>query len=135
MKLTHHARKKPKVEIVPLIDIMFFLFATLLMVTMSMTKNEGISVALPGASTSSKPSDEKDSVTLSVTEKGDVFYNKEKCNIAQVGFKLQTLKNSVKDPRIVVNADAGADFKNIVTVLDEARKIGIQKIGISTVKK
>jgi biopolymer transport protein ExbD len=35
----------------------------------------------------------------------------------------------------VVNAAADADFKQVVTVLDEARKIGIAKVGISTTKK
>jgi biopolymer transport protein ExbD len=130
--------KKARIEIIPLIDIIFFLLATFIMVSLSMSKNQGVQVALPTASTAaslSDPQDEDKAVTLSVTEKGDVFYNKEKITLAQLPLKLQTLKSSSKDPRVVINSDAGADFKNVVAVLDEVRKIGIAKVGINTDKK
>ena len=42
-------RKKARLEIIPLIDIIFFLLATFVMVSLSMTKNQGVQVALPTA--------------------------------------------------------------------------------------
>jgi biopolymer transport protein ExbD len=36
---------------------------------------------------------------------------------------------------VIINSDAGADFKHVVAVLDEVRKIGIAKVGINTDKK
>ena len=74
-------------------------------------------------------------MTLSVTEKGDVFYNKEKITIAQLPLRLQTLKAGSKDPKVIINSDAGANFKFVVGVLDEVRKVGISKVGINTDKK
>ena len=74
-------------------------------------------------------------MTLSVNEKGDVFYNKEKITIAQLPLKLQTLKATSKDPKVMINSDGGADFKHVVAVLDEVRRIGIGKVGINTDKK
>ncbi|MFN7967502.1 MAG: biopolymer transporter ExbD [Acidobacteriota bacterium] len=130
--------KRARIEIIPLIDIIFFLLATFVMVSLSMTKNQGVQVALPGAATASSlsdPSDQDKTVTLSVTEKGEIFYNKDKVSVAQLPFKLQTLKTSMKDPRVVITGDANADFKLVVQVLDEVRKIGITKVGISTDKK
>ncbi len=130
--------KRARIEIIPLIDIIFFLLATFIMVSLSMTKNEGVKVALPTAG-SSTPLENKEEVekaiTLSVTDKGDVFYNKEKITLAQLPMKLQTFKSASKDPKVIINGDAGADFKNVVTVLDEVRKIGIAKVGINTDKK
>jgi biopolymer transport protein ExbD len=126
------ANRKARIEIIPLIDIIFFLLATFVMVSLSMTKNQGMSVQLPTASTSQSHEDQPKSITLTVTDKGDVFYNKDKITMAQLPFKLQTLKSIDKDPKVVVNADASTDFKMVVGVLDEARKIGITKIGIST---
>jgi len=64
-----------------------------------------------------------------------LIYNKDKITTAQLPFKLQTLKASQKEPKVVVNAAGDADFKKVVAVLDEARKIGISKVGISTEKK
>ncbi len=130
--------KKARIEIIPLIDIIFFLLATFIMVSLSMSKNQGVQVALPTASTAASLGDQQEedkTVTLSVTEKGDVFYNKEKISLAQLPLRLQTLKSTSKDPKVVINSDAGADFKNVVGVLDEVRKIGIAKVGINTDKK
>ena len=130
--------KRARIEIIPLIDIIFFLLATFIMVSLSMTKNQGVQVALPAASNSASLGDNQEmekAVTLSVNEKGDVFYNKEKITIAQLPLKLQTFKATAKDPKVVINSDGAASFKNVVAVLDEVRKIGITKVGINTEKK
>jgi biopolymer transport protein ExbD len=129
--------KRARIEIIPLIDIIFFLLATFVMVSLSMTKNQGIQVALPSAGTAQSLGDQSEmdkTVNLSVNEKGEVFYNKEKITVAQLGYRLQALKASVKEPRVIVNGDSKADFKVVVAVLDEVRKLGITKIGISTDK-
>jgi biopolymer transport protein ExbD len=131
-------KKRARIEIIPLIDIIFFLLATFIMVSLSMTKNQGVQVALPTAGSAASLGDQKEmdkAVTLSVNAKGDVFYNKDKITIAQLPLRLQTLKSTSKDPKVIINSDAGADFKYVVAVLDEARKIGIAKVGINTEKK
>ena len=131
-------KKRARIEIIPLIDIIFFLLATFIMVSLSMSKNQGVQVALPTAGSAASLGDQKEmdkAVTLSVNAKGDVFYNKDKITIAQLPLRLQTLKSTSKDPKVIINSDAGADFKYVVAVLDEARKIGIAKVGINTEKK
>lgn len=134
----HGSAKRARIEIIPLIDIIFFLLATFIMVSLSMTKNQGVKVALPTAASAASLGDQQETekaVTLSVTAKGDIFYNKEKINPAQLPLKLQTLKSTTKAPRVIINGDAGADFKNVVGVLDEVRKAGIAKVGINTDKR
>ena len=135
MHARHFEIKRAKIEIVPLIDVVFFLLATFVMVSLSMTKNQGMQVPLPSASSASKMDEDAKAVTITVAENGEIFFNKDKITMAQLPFKLQTLKAGQKDPKVVVNGAAAADFKNIVAVLDEARKIGIAKVGISTEKK
>ena len=130
--------KRARIEIIPLIDIIFFLLATFIMVSLSMTKNQGVQVALPTASTSASLGDQQEmekAVTLSVNEKGEVYFNKDKITIAQLPMRLQTLKSTSKDPKVIINSDTGADFKHVVAVLDEVRRIGIGKVGINTDKK
>ena len=130
--------KRARIEIIPLIDIIFFLLATFIMVSLSMTKNQGVQVALPTASTAASLGDQQEmekALTLSVNDKGEVFFNKEKITIAQLPMRLQTFKSGAKDPKVILNSDAGADFKHVVAVLDEVRKIGIAKVGIDTDKK
>jgi biopolymer transport protein ExbD len=131
-------RKSARIEIIPLIDIIFFLLATFIMVSLSMTKNQGVQVKLPPAGTAKSLGDNAEmekAVTLSVSDKGDVFYNKEKITIAQLPMRLQTYKTASKDPKVIINSDANVNFKNVVAVLDEVRRVGIDKVGINTDKK
>jgi len=130
--------KRARIEIIPLIDIIFFLLATFIMVSLSMTKNQGVQVALPTAASAASLGDQSEmdkAVTLSVNEKGEIFYNRDKITLAQLPLRLQTLKSTAKEPKVIINSDANADFKNVVGVLDEVRKAGIGKVGINTDKK
>lgn len=130
--------KKARIEIIPLIDIIFFLLATFVMVSLSMTKNQGIQVALPTAtaaqSLGSQPEMDK-AASVSVNEKGEIFFNKEKVSMAQLGMRLQSYKNQTKEPKVIVSGDASADFRSVVQLLDEAKKLGINKVGLSTDKR
>jgi biopolymer transport protein ExbD len=131
-------KKGARIEIIPLIDIIFFLLATFIMVSLSMSKNQGVNVALPGASTAQSLGDQSEmekAVTLSVNDKGELFFNKDKILPTQLPMRLQTYKMSSKDPKVIINSDGAADFKYVVTVLDEVRKTGIAKVGINTDKK
>jgi biopolymer transport protein ExbD len=130
--------KGARIDIIPLIDIIFFLLATFIMVSLSMSKNQGVQVSLPGASSAQSLGDNQEmekAVTLSVNDKGEVFFNKDKILITQLPMKLQTYKLTAKDPKVIINSDGSADFKFVVAVLDEVRKIGIAKVGINTDKK
>ena len=125
--------KKARIEIIPLIDIIFFLLATFIMVSLSMTKNQGIQVALPSASAAASLGDQQEldkAVTLTVTEKGDVYYNKEKITIAQLPMKLQAYKTATKDPRVILNAEGGTPYKFVMAVTNEAKKLGLNKVGL-----
>src|SRR5512145_2173576 len=95
--------KRARIEIIPLIDVIFFLLATFVMVSLSMTKNQGVQVALPGAASAAtlvdQPQQSK-ALPLSVTAKGEVFFNKEKIALQQLPFRLQTFKSAEKDPKV-----------------------------------
>jgi biopolymer transport protein ExbD len=125
--------KRARIEIIPLIDIMFFLLATFVMVSLSMVKNQGLPVKLPVASTSA-PQDRKDYTSITVNEKGDFFFNKEPIARADLGARLTQLKATQADPKIFINGDGKTEFNNVVAVLDETRKAGISKVAIETRK-
>ena len=130
--------KRARIEIIPLIDIIFFLLATFIMVSLSMTKNQGVNVALPTAGTAASLGDQQElekALTLSVNEKGEVFWNKEKIAQAQLPMRLQTFKAASKDPKVILNSDGKADFERVVALLDEVRRAGIAKVGINTEKR
>ena len=129
-----NSRKRARIEIIPLIDIMFFLLATFLMVSLSMIKNLGVPVNLPSAATSA-PQDQKDFAVISINEQGEIFYNKEKIEANQLRPYLESLRDTYAEPKVFINGDEKAVFGKIVTVLDEARQVGILKVAIQTKKE
>lgn len=124
-------RREARIEIIPLIDIMFFLLATFVMVSTAMIKNKGISVNLPVADSGSKQ-ERKDFASITVTENGDYFFNKTKVSLDELKTDLATLKSSNQEARVFINGDAKAKVESLVTALDEVRKVGISKVALET---
>jgi biopolymer transport protein ExbD len=125
--------KRARIEIIPLIDIIFFLLATFVMVSLSMIKNQGITVNLPAAA-SSTPQDRKDYVALSFTADGEFFYNKETATLPQIADRLRAVKAENPDPKVFINGDTKAEYGNAIALLDQVRQLGITKIAIETKK-
>ena len=124
-------RKRARIEIVPLIDIVFFLLATFVMVSLSMIKNNGIAVNLPVASTATAQ-DRKIFTTLTVTEEGFLFIDKDKIALADLGARLKTLKETDPELKVFIHGDKKANFGSAIQVLDEVRKMGISKVALQT---
>ncbi len=125
------ARKKARIEIIPLIDIVFFLLATFVMVSMSMVKNQGILVKFPSVQTGT-PQERRVSVTVGVAEDGGVYLDKEKISRSQLAGKLKQLLSTSTDLSISIHGDEKAAFGDAVGVLDEVRRLGIKKVSIQT---
>ena len=123
--------RKARIEIIPLIDIIFFLLATFVMVSLSMVKNQGIGVNLPVA-TSSAPQPQEDSAVISITAAGELFLNKEPITTPQLVESLKSLAAAQPELKVFINGDVKAEFGQAIAVLDEVRKLGITKIAIQT---
>ncbi|CAF0692055.1 ExbD/TolR family protein [Candidatus Methylacidithermus pantelleriae] len=126
------SRRRPRLEIIPFIDIMFFLLATFMMVSLTMIRNEALPVHLPKAS-SSVPTDPKDRVTITVAARGELYWNRDRVSLEELRGRVSELK-SLKDPKIYLNADKDVPFEEVVTVLDVLRKDGIYRVAIQTAK-
>ena len=122
------AKKRARIEIIPLIDIVFFLLATFVMVSLSMVKNQSIGVNLPSAGTGTRDASEKGLIHVSVTERGELYVNKVKVSTANLSTALKELQAKEKDSTIVLHGDKKAFLGRAVFILDEARKLGIKKV-------
>src|SRR5215203_3884233 len=92
-------KKKARIEIIPLIDVIFFLLATFVLFTLSLNKIQSVPVNLPVASpTASSAKPDEDTVTLQVSDQGTCYWNKELINLAEIGPRLQQYKTQVPNP-------------------------------------
>ena len=129
------AKRKARIEIIPLIDIVFFLLATFVMVSLSMVRNQGLPVNLPKAAASTAAEGRQEAVVVGVTKAGDFFINKDVLSFDALSAKLGKLKSSNPDLRILVQGDEKASFGDAIRVLDESRRLGISKVTIQTRSK
>ena len=125
------SEKKARIEIIPLIDIMFFLLATFVMVSLSMVKNQGIPVRLPVAASGQKE-ERKDSATISVSATGQVYYEKAEISIEDLKAKLVEQKAAIPEFKVFINGDEDARLGLAIEVLDTVRGIGISKVAFET---
>jgi biopolymer transport protein ExbD len=121
--------KRARIEIIPLIDIMFFLLAAFMLVSLTMINMKGIDVNLPTA-TSAQPNNKPDFTMVSIDALLDIYVEKEKVAKDDLLPRFQKLYEANHDVRIFIRADKDATYETVVFVLDKARTAGIQKVGL-----
>jgi biopolymer transport protein ExbD len=120
--------KRARIEIIPLIDIMFFLLASFMMVSLSQAHMKGIRVNLPAAY--APPSTEaKDFVSIKVREGNVIFFDEQYVPADDVLPRLYQLHQANPNIKISISADGLAMHGDVITLLDEVRRVGITKIG------
>jgi biopolymer transport protein ExbD len=120
-------KKHARIEIIPLIDIMFFLLASFMMVSLSQTHMKGIRIQLPGANP--PPPGPKDYVSIRVGAGNTVSFDGAYVQEDQVMpylFQLHTANPGIK---VSISAEGMARHGDVITVLDKVRRAGIQKVG------
>jgi biopolymer transport protein ExbD len=117
-------KKAARIEIVPLIDIMFFLLASFMMVSLSQTTMKGMKVELPTGS-SGETQNKKDYVSFSVDRDGYIYWDKERIEYADVAVKL---RGASPEAKIFIRGDREALHGNVTRLLDQIRSTGFTKI-------
>ena len=120
--------KKARIEIIPLIDIMFFLLASFMMVSLSQTHMKGIRVNLPsGPPPTQQP--KKDYVSIKVREGNVITFDDQIIPPEQVLPRLFQLHQGNPEVKVSISADGMAMHGDVITLLDEVRRVGITKVG------
>jgi biopolymer transport protein ExbD len=123
-------KKHARIEIIPLIDIMFFLLASFMMVSLSQTHMKGIRVNLPSANTPPPPPDQvKDYISVRVAEGGLIYFDNVPVNYDDVHPKLDQLHRANPDVKVSLSAETLALHGQVIDVLDKIRSVGITKVG------
>jgi biopolymer transport protein ExbD len=126
----HHAR----IEIIPLIDIMFFLLASFMMVSLSQVTLKGMKVNLP-VGASGEVQNKKDYVSLSVDKDGYYYFDKTRIALEEILPKLQQVYKTNPEAKIFIRGDQEAVHGNVTRMLDQIRSSGFSKISFEIKSK
>jgi len=121
-KLTQEVEKKARIEVIPLIDVIFFLLATFVLFTLSLNRIQSIEIDLPQAVPNAKPQDDEDKpITLQVSDNGNYFWNQEMISLKEVEYRLGNYAAEEPNPRVLLTTDDLAKYGDVIEVLDMVR--------------
>ena len=128
MRIHMPATKKARIEMLPLIDIVFLLLVFFIYAMLSMAVHHGLPVELPLSTTAEI--DKK--LILSVTVEADeaIYVDKERVALADLTVVLQSKAGSTREPGVLVFADRALPYQMIYNVLDKIRQAGLSRISL-----
>tara|TARA_B100000945_G_scaffold77390_1_gene59725 strand:- start:247 stop:651 length:405 start_codon:yes stop_codon:yes gene_type:complete len=120
---------KSKIDILPMIDIIFSILAFLIVSSLYLTRVDTISVDLPKATNSIKQNNKF--INITIDKSGSLFINKKNIKLQDLKVKVVDLIDESKD-LVIINADKNISYGYVISVLDVLRSIDDLKLAIST---
>lgn len=123
---------KGRIEIIPMIDVMFFLLATFMLASLSMQKLDSLQVDLPEGKAEKLSTDKP--VTLTITSDSKIFVNQTSVTLETLAATLKPLINDSQQ-KLIVSADNEAPQGIVVQAMLQARTTGAQHFLIAVKHK
>lgn len=130
MRLHREAPRKARMEIVPLIDVMFLVLASFVYASSSMTTHRGLKVELPQATTALV--ERKDHVMITVTATNDVYLDQAPIGMDDLARSLTATVSADPEVQVRINGDGKASHGVVVKVLDTIRRAGVKRVDIES---
>ncbi len=129
MKINLNMRRKgPRIEMIPLIDVVFLILVFLIYAILSMVIHRGFEVDLPQATTAEI--DKEDYVSITVDKENRILLDKEEVLIDNLSEEIRTKVE--KGVKIFINGDKEADLGVVINVLDTLRRDEIKEVYFET---
>ena len=128
MKLDLQIDKKARIEMLPLIDIVFLLLVFFIYAMLSMAVHRGVSVMLPSSSIADI--DQKPVLSISVTKTGNIFVDEQRVSLEYLAKTLMARSNSDKKAGVLLFADHNLSYQKLFKVLDQIRRAGLNSISL-----
>ena len=133
MKLQRFAHKKARIEIIPMIDVVFFLLVFFMIASLAMTTMKGMPVNLPKSSSAKDRPMVK--VVLSLTANNHYYIDKRQVTFDQIYPEIKA--RVAENPKVVavINCDKQQKWERGIQLADEAKRAGVQFLTIATEPK
>lgn len=128
MKIRHLPTRSPRVEMLPLIDIVFLLLVVFIYTMLSMAVHQGMPVALPS---SEQVQPEKESpLSVTITLEGTIYLNKRPVALEELGKELKHHSQADTEKGVLIFADRQVVYQQLFEVLDRIRQAGLHRISL-----
>ncbi|HIX84541.1 MAG TPA: biopolymer transporter ExbD [Candidatus Megamonas gallistercoris] len=129
---SNRVARQPRLMIIPMIDIIFFLMVFFLFSTLQMVYQKSMPVNLPVASQNQQEAPKPVSITITVD--GTVSIGDAVVQIDEVKSRVRQLADKSETP-VILRADENVEHGKVIAVMDEVKKAGVTKLAIATQEK
>ena len=126
-------QEEPKLMIIPMIDIIFFLLVFFMISTMTMVQQNTFKVGLPQAS--SDQLDMNQHVNITVMADGNIAFNKESLDKEQLIRRVQIELQRNPDLQVILNGDKDVNYGFVIETFDALKQAGVKKLSIAVEKR
>jgi biopolymer transport protein ExbD len=130
MKLQRTFVKRGRIEMLPLIDIVFLLLVFFIYAMLSMVVHRGIPIDLPKAATSRV--DQSDYLSLSIEEDGSIYLDKDRVALSTLPDALRQRRVEQPGLKLFIGGDRAVRYEKVIEVLDVVRQAGISRVAFET---
>jgi biopolymer transport protein ExbD len=128
MKISRPAMRKVRIEMLPLIDIVFLLLVFFIYAMLSMAVHRGLPVVLPTSSTAKI--DQKTTLSVTLKKTGTIFINDEQTTLEELAEVLETKARGEHETDVLLFADRDLSYQTLFRVLDKIRTAGLNHISL-----
>lgn len=128
MKLHLDTMPKPRIEMLPLIDIVFLLLVVFIYAMLSMAVHRGLPVVLPRST--SAEIDKKMVVSVTVKAGGEIYVDKKPTSLKQLRKTLELKSKEMNQPGVFLFGEQSLSYQELFRVLDEIRLAGLNRISL-----
>jgi biopolymer transport protein ExbD len=125
--------RPPEINVVALIDVIFAILTFFIVTSLTLSRTEGLSVNLPGAS--SGKSQDQTKIVITIDERGAVALNRKSIVPANLVPEIKSLMVKDQPTMVVINADEKVGHGAVVSTMDLVQQIPGVKLGIATKRK
>ena len=129
MRLQRRTVKKARIEIIPMIDTIFFLLVFFMISTLSMSQYKGMPVNLPKAASGQQAPAE--SAAITINKESQIFLDKQPVGKTALADSLRQLLVKNPDMLVIINADDGVHHGEVVEVMDIVRTANVARMAIA----
>ena len=126
-------QEEPKLMIIPMIDIIFFLLVFFMISTMTMVQQNTFKVGLPQAS--SAQLDMNQHANITVMAEGNIAFNKESLDKEQLIRRVQIELQRNPDLQVILNGDKDVNYGFVIETFDALKQAGVKKLSIAVEKR
>lgn len=121
----------PEVNLVPMMDVIMAILTFFIIISMTLTSQQSVNVTLPSADSGASTTDLPDPFVVGLNQQRQIILNSQPATEAQLLQQMQTYLASNREGAIVLKADKGLAYQEVVQLLGKMRDVGGDRVSLA----